>query len=491
MTVNKAVSPLRVAAALSVTAFFAAPAAADLTAGEAANRIQSWLAAQGGRFEADSVSVGPGWIKLKEVLISTRADQVAGSLVLDWLNFVERDDGSVAVELPEEIVFGHEEWFGSFGYRQMEIPGLGGTVSENGTGLSFTLSGADYRATAASENPLTGDAELQHFSLRNWRVDADLEEGSGDAPLLFTLAAEELISGISGDAVGSTDASVAELRASFAGTMGQLFDGQGRAFGQSPAGFSLSFASANMVAEHTAGGGPGYGLSTGPADFGYSSDADGMEFDVAVDEVAVLTVLPGRILHAVQLSEFITEAAVSDRKEDDTVVFSLRLVVPEFVINRDLLAAFSTGQALPPDAADLLTGKLVIDNTVEIPGEQGRQFLDGQQVSFDTPGLVNWRLKELWIEFFGIMLIGHGEIEQLVGISEPFGDHAVGKLYVEFAGVGEMLGPVVESGLIPLEMQLFLKGLTAMGEEIDDDRLGYAFEFAGEDGIFLNGARIR
>ena len=491
MIVNRAASPLRIAAVFSASAFLAAPAVADLTAKEAASRIQSWLAAQGGRFEADSVSEGPGGFKLKKVRIGSKEDRETVSLVLDWLNLAARDDGAVAIELPEKIVFVHGERIGSFGDRQIEIPGLGGAVAENGTGLSLTLSGPDFLAKAAGKNPLTDDAEQQQFSLRNWRVDAELEEGSGDAPLQLTFVAEEMKSVIAGDAVGSTAASAAEPRASFFGTTDQLFDGQYGQFGLSPTRYSLSFASANWVAEDTVGGGPGFGLSAGPADFGYSSDADEVEVDAAVDEIAVFLVLPGRVLQAVQLSEFKAEAAAFDRRENDRVAFSLRLAVPEVVVNRDLLAAVGADRALPPDATRLLTGKLVLDHTVEVPGEQGRQILDGQQMSFDAPGRASFWLHELWLEFFGIKLTGHGEINQLMGTSEPIGDHAFGELQLEFEGIGEKLDLAAENGFIPLDMQLFLKGLAAMGEAIDDDRLGYTFEFAGEDGIFLNGTRIR
>ena len=497
MTVNETASPLRIAAVFLAAALFASPSAADLTANDAVNRIQSWLAAQGGRFEADSVSERPDGVRLTGVRISSEGDQETRWLALEWLNLAALNDGAVAIELPEEIVAVHEDRHGTIHRRHLEIPGLGGTVSDSGAGLSLALSGPDYHAQGASKNPLTGEAESQHFSLRNWWFSVELREDSGDAPLQIALSAKELKSGISGGAVGSMDVSVAEPSISFSGQLNRLIEGQAGPFGPSPTHFSLSLASANYVSKDTAGSGPGIGLTAGPADFGYWSNADEMEVDLAIDELTTFAVLPGRVLHAAQLSEFRAETAVANRPENHTVAASLKLTVPEIVLSSDLLAVFGAGQALPPDASGLLTGKLAIDTSVEVSGELGRQFLDGQQVNSGAPGFFNWRLSELRLGFLGIELTGHGEIDRHIRKTEPFSidhfssDDVVGELFVEIAGVGDFLDLVAESGLIPLEIQLLLKGLAAMGNEIDDDRLGYVIQFAGTGGLFLNGTRIR
>ena len=491
MTLNKPMSLLRFAAALAVAVLLAAPASADLTAREAAYRLQAWLDSQGGRLEADSISEEPGEVKLNQVRIDLAKDRQAGSLFLDWLNFVAVDGGGVAIELPDRIVVGFVDGDGSLDHHQLEIPGISGSVSESRTGLSLTLSGPHYQGIGNNQNPLSGHDEQAYFSLRNWRIDAELEERSGKAPLQAAFAAEILEAGISGEDTGSTDFSLDEPRASFAGPMDQLFGGNSDPFGQNPAHTKFSFAAAVAISGDTAGDGPGIGFSTGPSDFGYSTDAGELEFVLQINNMAVLAVVPGNVQHAAQFSDFKVAAVIFERQERGTVEFSLRLAMPEVAVNPELFAVFGAGLELPHDAADLLTGKLVIDSAFEVPRDQARQILNGQQMTFDAPGLVKWRLEELWLEFFGMSLTGHGEIEHLAGMPEPRGNSVRGSLHTEFAGVGQRLDAAAKDGLIPLEMLLYLKALAAMGEEIGDDRLGYVFEFAGENGIFLNGAPIR
>ena len=491
MVRNKPMPLLRFAAISAVAAMPAATAAADLAASEAVSRLAAWLDAQGVLFEAESVSEGRGAVMLNTVRINSKQGQEAESLLIDWLNFFETGDGSVAVEFPGEIVTGYVNGNGQLDHRTLKNPGTSVSVSESGSGLRLSVAAPLYRKMVESEHPVSGRAEKSLFILREWRVDADLAEGSGNVPLRIMLEAEELESRQSSDDNSSADFSLSDLYASFSGTADRLFGGFDDPFGHGPARAGFGFSAADLTVADAVVDGLDFAFSTGPFDIATSSGGDKLEFTLQIDGAAMLAIAAGRAMRAAELSDFSFSAEVFNRKERGGVEFAVRQVAADVAVNPDMVAAFGGGLTLPPGAADLLTGNLVFDSAIELTGEQAGQLFKGQEVNFSAPDLVSWRLKELWIEFFGMAVAAHGEFDIRPGKQRRHENDVRGSLYAELTGVGGFLDVAEESGLLPLETLLFLKVMAAMGEETGDDRLGYEIEIAGENGVFLNGAQLR
>ena len=461
----------------------AGPVHADLTAAEL---LEEW------RRTGETVGVILEWESMEETsngLVLNGFSEISNldgqefRILADWVRLSEKGDGSISVRFPATMPV---EWKATTGAM------FTGTVSTEGTEI--------LAIRDSSRLTLSWDAGR--------------------------LVMEGLFATQSGDALGTVLAEVEDIEATSSmpssGGEAGLSEGAFRADR-----FSLTYSSSSSDVVYTiVVSKPGATAETAFPDPGQADDAIPfsnaemmLSFERTVAELtqrtaesefaALLHSGPGHFAQSVSPGSVASEGSISDLEVSVELNGIDRYSVEASLIKSTSesteltqIERFRTGFSwevenirLSPESMERIDPSGLIPNPVgrfvgEMSATMPERWADSVPYGApdgdgNEPGLLEIELDVLEIDLFGLSLTAGGELSH-----DGARDLTLGALAVEASGLPELIEAATQAGLIDVNLLLILQIVLETGQQTDDGKLVYEFEFLGPEGFRINGLPI-
>ncbi|KIC50196.1 hypothetical protein RA29_09825 [Tateyamaria sp. ANG-S1] len=493
----------------------ASAALADLTAEDVWSDWQSYMESSGYTVTA-SEAAGSGSIAVSNMTFSMEMEEDAGGgafqVVLEAVNFVEQDDGTVAIELPESTALNMtfapetgEEVTAVIDLTQtapnMVAAGDPGdltytyaaeaaamalqSVTVDGVSVGPEIAKVDIRMADLAQTVQTsvGDLRTMTQDMTVAKVDYDMAFNDPESDDTFTLKGtmNDLKLNGSGDLPLETDVQ------NMSAMLNDGFKAVG-SFTTAGGNYDMSFSS------ETDGSGTANATSTGAA-FEVGFGPEGLLYDISqsgVEMNMLFTEMPLPI--SFSAAEIGTRLLMPLQKSNEEQDFGLAVTLGDFVMSDMLWSLFDPTSQLPRDPATLL---------VDLSGKAKVlfDFLDPAQAAVleeaDTvPGELNaLTINKIELDAAGAKLTGAGDfvfdnsdLQTFDGMPRP-----EGAMDLTLVGGNGLLDKLVGMGLLPQDQAMgarMMMGLFAVPGE-GEDTLNSKIEVNAEGQVLANGQRIR
>ncbi|TFL20026.1 DUF2125 domain-containing protein [Jannaschia formosa] len=488
--------PKHAIAAGAALALAAGPAAADLSAEQVWADWQEVYAAMGSTLTAASETYADGRLTLTGLSTAASFGGIETSTRYGDIALVEREDGTLAIEIPARLEIVTETTAAGEPLPQtqtivMESEGLEVIAREEGAGRVYDFDAEEvvYSFSDDSEEvPVTGSATITGFDStlnstgegQTVQLDQDLSAatvllsiaGAGPDPFDMTYA----LTDVQSESSGTVDLTAAPETASLS-QMGLMFDGSATHGG-----------SATTLTVSSSESGP-FSL-TGSSEsgrIGFALGADSLTYDLsstAAKMAVQLAAFPVPITGS--LEEFGAGFRLPVGASEEPKPFGLTLSLRDLVLDDALWSLFDPTGQLPRDPATLL---LDLSGTALM-----RADIFGDPEAMATlsgpPGeLRSLDLTTLRVALAGAELTGEGAVTfpNPGVVPQP-----VGQVTLALSGGLALIDRLVALGFVPPQQAAMAKGMVGMvAETVGEDQLRSVIEFTEGGGITANGVPLQ
>ncbi|CTQ32566.1 hypothetical protein [Jannaschia rubra] len=454
----------------------------------------------GASLSAASEDYSNGTLTLTDVSVETTMGDVTSTTSYGTIAMVERDDGTVSIELPEVIEStGTTVDEGVDVEQKMTITSdnLSTIVREEDGVRTYDISADAYTMTMTQEG--VEDAPPTEVTMRLADLVSEYNSGLGDDGRGFdqTATATEFEMAIAVEAQGEDQEPVTityvmkDITSEAEGSYGEMPEGPVETLSDINATYSgvirhdgsvLTVAGANPQGDFSVDGTSENGL---------------IEFSLGEDSIAyTLSSTGGNVVAAVptfpvpinfSMEELTTAFTIPFGEIGSEKPFGMKLAYRDIEIDDALWALFDPTGQLPRDPATLvvdLTGSANL--TADIFGDpEAVAAMEGPPM--EVTELV---IDELLLKLAGATLTGSGDLDfpnPSAEVPEP-----VGTVDLALDGGFALVDKLVALGFIPTEQAAFVKGMAgAVATKTGDDRLESTIEFTPGGGITANGTPLR
>ncbi|WP_298859347.1 DUF2125 domain-containing protein [uncultured Sulfitobacter sp.] len=500
--------------ALGLT-LFATTASADLTAGDVWGDWRGYLEGMGYTVTATEAAEA-GALLVSGISVASNGGAATDAITvrIGDLQFVENNDGSVAIVMPSEMPITIDvtnpapqplEQIGALLTQTGQVMTVRGDASalvydytadtfglaltsltEGGAPLDdssvrFSLTGT---ALASKTNVTVSDTRSYTQTMQIGSIAYDLfmqEEGESENISINSALSDLSFRGISNMPMGdvSQTQDVAALLA-----QGFAVDGTFNANGTET---QIEVTSDEGTTKIKTG--------TARSTFGIAMDTQGVRYDVSADQVQMggqLAGLPFPLF--VEMAKYGFELRAPVAKSDDPQDFKLAFNMTDFTMSDIIWALFDASAQLPRDPATVaidLSGKAKV--LVDGLSPQNAQQL---AMTGAAPAELNaLKIDRLLVDALGAKVEATGDITfdnidttTMAGIPKPVGD-----ININIAGANELMDKLTAIGMLPAEQAMgarMMMGLFAVPGAAPDT-LTSKIEFNDAGQILANGQRIK
>ncbi len=414
------------------------------------------------------------------------------------LRMIEQGDGSLRIELPEEMTTTTRTEGAGEVIEQtfiMRHEGLDFTVSEDGDVRTYVMNAASFSyefediAGPNAPDPIALVMEMTNLATTY----TSSPDGEGVA-INQDFSAEALTVSAS-DLEAEEPFDVSYVATALTGTGGGtmlpgLLPEDGGAFNLEGINFDFTFGHGGSETAITA--------DTLDGPFQFDASSTGGEIFVGVDGDGLTETFSSQGAQmALQVPQFPVPINASMAEtvlgftlpmgvSEDTKPFGLDVVLRDLVIDETLWALFDPTGQLPRDPAtlvvDLVGGARMLVDLIGDP--------DGLATLQGPPGeLKSLTLNALELDLAGASLRGTGDLDFPVSTPVP---EPVGTIELSLDGGFALVDKLVALGFVPAEQAAFVKGMSgAVAEQVGEDQLQSTIEFTEGGGITANGLPLQ
>ncbi|MDC0136707.1 DUF2125 domain-containing protein [Sulfitobacter sp.] len=500
--------------ALGLT-LFATTASAELTAADVWGDWRGYLEGMGYTVTATEVAAG-GTLKVSGILMASSGGPAVDAMTMriSDLEFVENNDGSVAVVMPSEMPITIDvknsapqplEQIGAVFTQTGQVM----TVRGNASALAYDYSADTFglALTSLTKDGAPMDNESVRFSMNGTalasKTDVTVSDTRSYAQTMQISSVTYDLFMKEPDNVEQVSINSALSNLSFSGTsnlpagdvsqtqdvaallaQGFAFDG---AFDANGTETQIEITSEEGTTK----------IKTGSArsTVGVAMDTQGVRYDVNADQVQIggqLAGLPFPLF--VEMAKYGFELRAPLTKSDDPQDFKLAFNMTDFTVSDIIWALFDAFGQLPRDPATLaldVSGKAKV--LVDGLSPQGAQEL---ALSGTAPAEVEaLKIDRLLVDALGAKVEATGDITfdnadttTMAGFPKPVGD-----ININIAGANGLMDKLTAMGMLPAEQAMgarMMMGLFAVPDAAPDT-LTSKIEFNDAGQILANGQRIK
>ncbi|MCY3879136.1 MAG: hypothetical protein OXF74_08155 [Rhodobacteraceae bacterium] len=447
--------------------------------------LRSLIAGQGGVLETALQVETADSLLLTGVRIGVPELPGVWMFDLNWVRLTEADDGSIDVELPEIIETRSSSQDGTGIFGVLSTSGQNGRFTADETGMNLSLSGALLQISDGLQDRRTGDVIHVQESSRNWSltVDAPVVE-SNDLTASFTAQEHIITETAEGGTVFAQLGVHDGIEIGYQGQFRDIFNAFDDLSDIRNHSRWVNADSLKGVLQLT--GGAQLAFDSGDVHLSVRSSAETFKVSLQLGGTATQVIAGGFVQDSFQFSELRSEMELGLVPIGDSIRVSLRIGLSDLEVNPELIAMFAASSAAVSDG-DHPPGHFRFEGSLEVPVEHVAEAHLDQRRLVETPENFVVVINSLHLSLLGAEMIVSGEISGSVGdglepVPLPFGE-----IRGELKNVKAMIEYLNSLGAITNEGRLGMAIVLGIGRAKGDDHYSYEIQFAGDNGITVNG----